>query len=87
MLAVNGSNLLSNALDPATYPLAVAVVVSGPDASGAQEALGASVARADRDPARLTTLIMTGVTAMSRLTAARMEAMGYTYPAEIISAG
>jgi hypothetical protein len=39
----------------------------------------------NRDPARLTQLIMTGVTAMSRVTAVRMDQKGYDYPAQVIS--
>jgi predicted small lipoprotein YifL len=89
VLAVDGANALSNTLDPAAYPLAAAAVAAGPAVADAaaipMDALTAAVASTNRDPSRLTTLIMTGVTAMSRLTAARMEAMGYTYPAEIIA--
>jgi len=84
-LTVDGANVLSKAFDPTRYPLAVAVVASGPDASSAMDALAGTVAPTNRDASRLTALIMTGVTAMSRLTAERMEAMGYTYPAQIIS--
>ena len=85
VLAVDGANALSNTLDAAAYPLGVAIVVSGTEAAGAMQALSTAVPPTNRDASRLTTLIMTGVTAMSRLTAARMEARGYTYPAEIIA--
>ena len=39
----------------------------------------------NRDPSKLTQLIMTGVTAMSRVTALRMDQKGYDYPARVIS--
>jgi hypothetical protein len=84
VLTANDANVLSNTFEPTSYPLAVALTASGSHAPDALESLRAAVAPTNRDAARLTTLIMTGVTAMSRLTAARMEAKGYTYPAEII---
>ena len=39
----------------------------------------------NRDASQLTQLIMTGVTAMSRVTAVRMDQKGYDYPALVIS--
>lgn len=87
VLAVDGRNPLDKGLDMATYPLAVALVVRGPQAGELAAALqGAVTPVTNRDPARMTTLIMTGVTAMSRGTAVKMEKKGYTYPAEVISA-
>jgi len=38
----------------------------------------------NRDPNKLTTVIMTGVTAMSRATAQRMDSKGILYPGEVI---
>lgn len=38
----------------------------------------------NRDPAKLTVLAMTGVTAMARMTALRMEQNGYDYPAQVV---
>ncbi len=40
--------------------------------------------RSNRDPAKLTTLIMTGTTALVRATANKMEEKGLTYPAQDI---
>jgi len=86
VLTVDGSNILSNQLDQDTYPLAIALVANGPEAGALREDLDKSFAPpTNRDPAKITTLIMTGVTAMTRVTALRMEEKGYTYPAEIIS--
>ncbi len=87
VLTVDGVNVLDNHLDAKTYPLAVGVAVEGPDAALLAGRLAAAIQpRTNRDPSKLTTLIMTGVTAMTRMTALRMEQHGYTYPAEIISA-
>jgi poly-gamma-glutamate synthesis protein (capsule biosynthesis protein) len=87
VLTVDGVNLLDNHLDPDSYPLAVALEVQG-EAAGplADHLRGVVEPFSNRDSSRLTTLIMTGVTAMSRGTAAVMESYGYTYPAEVISA-
>jgi len=87
VLTIDGVNVLSNQLDPRTYPLAVAIVAEGEGAAALQplvrDALGPTT---NRDASRLTTLIMTGVTAMARGTAEKMEEKGYTFPAEVISA-
>lgn len=87
VLAVDGVNVLSNQLEPARYPLAVSITVEGDAASLVAPLVQPEVGPyTNRAPDRLTTLIMTGVTAMSRATAARMERMGVLYPAAVISA-
>lgn len=87
VLTVDGVNVLSNQLDPQTYPLGVALTAEGADGAWLTSLLrGAIQPVTNRDPHRLTTLIMTGVTAMARGTAEKMEQKGYTYPAEVISA-
>ena len=86
VLAVDGINVLDNHLDPASYPLAVAVAAQGPFARELAAALASRAsAVTNRDADRLTTLVMTGVTAMSRVTALKMEQKGYDYPARVIS--
>jgi poly-gamma-glutamate synthesis protein (capsule biosynthesis protein) len=86
VLAVDGFNVLSNQLDAVAYPLAVALTVEGDEAGALASLLISGVTEpTNRRADQLTTLIMTGVTAMSRVTALRMEQRGYTYPALIIS--
>jgi poly-gamma-glutamate synthesis protein (capsule biosynthesis protein) len=86
VLTVDGINILNNWLEPAKYPLAVAITLEG-DGAGAVASLLQPVAGAstNRAASRLTSLLMTGVTAMSRATAARMERMGVLYPVAVIS--
>ncbi len=87
VLTVDGVNVLDNQLDPAAYPLAVGVSVQGMGASLVASTLRPAVEPwTNRAADQLTTLIMTGVTAMSRGTAAAMERSGVLYPAQIISA-
>ena len=82
VLTVDGVNVLSNRFDPSVYPLAVALTVEGRGASVVRPLLQGLVQPAtNRDPSRLTQLIMTGVTAMSRVTAVKMDRNGYDYPA------
>jgi hypothetical protein len=85
-LTIDGANVLSNQFNVLTYPLAMALSVEGVGAS-AVRALVQDVVQpyTNRDPARLTQLIMTGVTAMSRVTGIRMDQKGYDYPAQVIS--
>jgi len=86
VLSIDGKNVLDKRLAPADYPLAVALTLSGPDANQASAVVQNAIQPAtNRDVQRMTTLIMTGVTAMSRGTAAKMEEKGYVYPALVIS--
>jgi poly-gamma-glutamate synthesis protein (capsule biosynthesis protein) len=86
VLAIDGVNVLSNRLEPSSYPLAVAIKLEGEGAETLLQTLGKTVApETNRDPGKLTSLIMTGVTAMSRDTALRMEQKGVLYPALVIS--
>jgi len=86
VLTVEGENVLDKRLSLADYPLAVALTLTGPDAElilpRVQDAIQPVT---NRDVDSMTTLIMTGVTAMSRGTAEKMEQKGYLYPALIIS--
>lgn len=85
VLTIDGVNVLSNGLGGGQYPLSAQVQVTGVGASLLAPLLNDAVQpRTNRVAEQLTTLIMTGVTAMSRATAARMERSGYAYPAEII---
>ena len=86
-LAVDGVNVLDNQFDPAVYPLAVGLDISGEGAPLLQQALkGVVEPWTNRDPSALTTLIMTGVTAITRGTAAAIERNNsFTYPADVIS--
>jgi poly-gamma-glutamate synthesis protein (capsule biosynthesis protein) len=86
VLAVDGMTPLDPALDPTAYPLSVSLGVSGPAESAAAlaQALASDWPASNRDPTRLTRLVMTGVTALTRATAWRMEGKGVTYPARDI---
>ena len=87
VLTVDGISVLDNRFDAADYPLMVAVVLEGEAAPLLAPLLaGAVIPATNRDPARLTTLIMTGVTAITRGTAAAIERNDLLYPAAIISA-
>jgi len=87
VLTIDGVNVLDKNLNPTTYPLVVAVNARGMGATLLATILHPALAPlTNRDTHRLTSLIMTGVTAMSRGTAAAMERNGVLYPAQIISA-
>ncbi len=87
VLTVDGVNVLDNHLQPARYGLAVAMMVEGTGASLVAPLLQPLTKPfTNRAANQLTTLIMTGVTAMSRGTAAMMDQKGVLYPAAKISA-
>lgn len=90
VIAVDGVSPLPRDFDPATAPLVVRlqiVVTSAASRSLSEadrQALAAAFTLTNRDPEKLTTLVMTGVTALVRATANKMEINGVLYPAEKI---
>ncbi len=86
VLTVDGINLLSNHFDPATYPLVSMLHIRGKEMGLLIPLLSGVVSpTTNRDASQLTTLIMTGVTAMARGTGDAIERNFLTYPAAIIS--
>ena len=84
-LSVDGASVLDKQLDVERYPLTVSIGAAGTGA----EALAAAVLKdgrllTNRDPEQMTVLLMTGVTALTRNIAYRMEEKGLLYPAENI---
>lgn len=81
VLRVDGVSVLDKNLDTTAYPLVVRVGVAGIERGVVklQELLGSPLT--NRDPSKMTVLMMTGVTALTRATAMRMERHGVLYPA------
>ncbi|PWH13671.1 MAG: hypothetical protein DDG60_09900 [Anaerolineae bacterium] len=73
VLELDGVSPLRKEFSPASYPLKVTFGLSGADFS---------LPSTNRDPNRLVTLLMSGVTALVRATALKMELNGNTYPAQ-----
>ncbi len=91
VIAVDGQNPLHKDFDPAQYPLRVGFSLSGDPDLAAQ--IGADYGPQSANPLlpptnrradRLTTVVVTGVTALVRGTAAYMEQFGMDYPARDI---
>jgi poly-gamma-glutamate synthesis protein (capsule biosynthesis protein) len=81
VLTVDGKSPLWKDFNQADYPLAIPFVFSGTTNLSAEQI---NLPQTNRDPSKLTTVAMTGVTAMVRSTAFSMEQKGITYPAEYI---
>lgn len=89
VIAIDGMSPLQKSFDPPSYPLIVPI--------GLSKIEGTSIAQADleeiigefqtvlpksnRDPEKLTTVVLTGVTALARATAKEMELNGVLSPA------
>lgn len=73
VLRVDGQSPTDNAFRPDAYPLKVAFSLTP---------RLVELPPSNRDPQKLTVLIMTGVTALVRTTAWRMEQKGLTYPGQ-----
>lgn len=85
VLTVDGASPVRREFDPTRYPLTVPFGLSGDrGAESALQDLLADLPSTNRDPDRLTVLVMTGVTALARATAAVMETEGVTFPSALI---
>ena len=84
VLQIDGVSALDNRLDVEAYPLVVYIGAAGIERGilKLQEQLGVYVT--NRDPAKMSVVVMTGVTALTRATAMRMNTHGITYPAQDI---
>ncbi|MFN2272012.1 MAG: CapA family protein [Anaerolineae bacterium] len=83
-LRLDGNSVFDKGLDTTTYPLVVRVGATGKDHGVAKlmELIGAPLT--NRDPEKMTVLVMTGVTALGRCTATTMDREGVLYPARDI---
>jgi poly-gamma-glutamate synthesis protein (capsule biosynthesis protein) len=84
VLRVDGHSVLDRAMDVTAYPLVVRVGArsGGAGVDALRRALGATLT--NRDPRRLAVVMMTGVTALTRGTAMRMDTHGPAYPGQDI---
>jgi len=80
VLRVDGISPLDQDFQPEDYALTFGFGF----AEGQQPPVELALTAANRDPEKMTVLMMTGVTALVRATAHRMETKGLTYPAEKI---
>jgi hypothetical protein len=78
VLTINGQSPIHKDFDPTHYALNIPFVMSGVVSVPTDNL---TLPSTNRDASRLTTVAMTGVTAMVRATASTMEQEGYTYPA------
>jgi poly-gamma-glutamate synthesis protein (capsule biosynthesis protein) len=81
VLTIDGQSPIRKVFDLSRYPLTIPFVISG-DTNLQPEFF--NLPRTNRDANKLTTVAMTGVTAMVRATAYTMELKGITYPAQDI---
>jgi poly-gamma-glutamate synthesis protein (capsule biosynthesis protein) len=76
VLAVEGQSPVRKDFDPARYPLQIRFAVT----PASPLAPAGSLPATNRDPAKMTTVIMTGTTALVREIAYQMEVHGIDYP-------
>lgn len=82
VLTIDGQSPIQKKFNPSTYPLIASYQAS------CNEPCSVSVPQdlsfVNRDPQKLATVILTGVTALVRATAATMDAKGILYPGEAV---
>jgi poly-gamma-glutamate synthesis protein (capsule biosynthesis protein) len=86
VLQVENASPIRKSFTLSGYPLTVQFGLSGEPAAVAELAEVLEWPATNRDPARMTILVMTGVTALTRTTAWKMETLGIDYPAQKIAA-
>jgi poly-gamma-glutamate synthesis protein (capsule biosynthesis protein) len=79
VLAIDGQSPIRKDFDLAQYPLVASIAV---ESTGSRPSSVVGGQPANYDPSKLTTVVMTGVTALVRATALTMELKGSTYPGE-----
>lgn len=85
VLEIDGLSPLRKDFDAQNYALSIPISLVGQSLPiGLKDDLLSQLPASNRDPSQLTTLILTGVTALVRGTALTMEARGVTYPAQDI---
>lgn len=84
VLSVDGQSPLRKDFKPANYPLTVPFSLEGEDDLVDRLISMNALPTTNRDPNRLTTVALTGVTALVRATAFSMHRNGITYPARDI---
>lgn len=94
VMAVDGISPLDKAPNLAQYPFVLEVGLVGAETAGTAKTAGTAVATflaawdgptTNRDPAKITTVALTGVTALVRATAYQMELNGVLYPGEEVA--
>ncbi len=80
VLTVDGQSPIRKDFDLASYPLKASFACTGRDCA----APGLALPPSNYDPSKLATVVMTGVTALVRATAYKMEQKGVTYPGQAI---
>ena len=83
VLEIDGISPIRKEFDPSAYPLLVSFSLEqANDSFNHTEDITLSIPPTNRDAGKMTTLAMTGVTALVRCTAFYMEQRGITYPGE-----
>jgi len=80
ILRVDGNSPMEKEFDAGNYPLVVKFSISGAESLADRIQMQLT----NRDPGKLTVLVMTGVTALVRATGVKMETYGMDYPARDI---
>jgi poly-gamma-glutamate synthesis protein (capsule biosynthesis protein) len=82
VLTIDGQSPIQKKFDASAYPLIATYQLTCADPCPIS--ISSELSFQNRDPKKLATVIMTGVTAMVRATAATMDAKGILYPGEAI---
>ena len=85
VISLDGNSPIRKDFDPQNYPLLAHIGLESPESAGPlNDRLQSLLVLTNRDPEKLTTVIVTGTTALVRATAYAMEQEGIDKPAAVI---
>lgn len=89
VMRVDGLSPLDRPLDEGSYALTVPYILAGTTDAGTTHAseiaqILSAIPATNRDEAKMTVVIMTGTTALARVTMRKIELNGYEYPIELV---
>lgn len=85
LMRLDGVSLLDPAQEMDAYPLQVQISVQGAETAVARFLAAWDGSTSNRDPAKMSRIAMTGVTALVRATAYQMELNGVSYPGTAVA--
>ncbi len=89
VLHVDGISVFDRPMDAAQYALTVTYTLSGSDAAFQNQQaeitqLLSTIPATNRDESKMTVVVMSGTTALARVTLKKIELNGYDYPIELV---
>ena len=89
IMYVDGISPLDKPMDTSNYPLTITYTLSGSETTESKlqediKSIISFIPATNRDESKMTVLVMSGTTALARVTLRKIEMRGYDYPVELV---